>query len=215
MALDLKTPFPDMFDKLCESKLFQGDIIKRVEDECDLFDGQDDAIGYLIVSNSCDIINDNIEFISLVPIYPFFKAISEYISASKSKFRALASGCEKYKRDGKIREFENQISNIIHEEAKYNRKSTFFLSPLDEFNGLPSLAIIEDIRSIPISEAKDIILSYRICSLKNPWREKLGFKVANLYNRVATQEPAKEAIIAWWKKAYERDYQSVIDILPK
>lgn len=209
------TPFPDMFERSSDSKIFQGDIIRRDNDEGDFFDGQEGAVGYLIISNSCDIINENIEYISLVPIYPFFKALKGYMEEFRSKFEKINGKDKHYNKDSKVKEFENQIASIIKKETNYDGKSTFFISPLDEFSGLPTLALIEDVRSTLIIDSKEIILKNRLCSLKNPWREKLGFKVANLYNRIATYSPEKDAINAWWKNAYEKDYRKIVDILPE
>ena len=207
--------FFDMFEAPKDKKLFQGDIIKREEDECDFFDGQEDAVGYLIVSNSCDIINGNIEFISLVPIYPFFKGVEGKMEKYKSKFVDQCKS-KSFNVGGFIKQFENEIVDLISDEVNYKRKSTFFLSPLHKFGDFPTLATIEDVRSVPVNETKDLILDHRICSLKNPWRELLGFKVAYLYNRIATDDPpAKEELNGWWKKAYEKSYNEFIDTLSK
>ena len=78
--------FYDMFETPKDERIFQGDIIKREEDKSDFFDGQQDAVGYLVASNSCDIINDQIEFISLVPIYPLFKGFEGKIEKFKKMF---------------------------------------------------------------------------------------------------------------------------------
>jgi|WetSurMetagenome_2_1015567.scaffolds.fasta_scaffold281370_1 hypothetical protein len=209
------TPFPDMFERSTGYKIFQGDIIRRVEDECDFFDGQEGAVGYLIISNSCDIINEDIEYISLVPVYPFFKAIRVYMDKYRDKFEKIDGNEKHYNKNSKIKDFENQIASIIEKETNYNGKSTFFISPLNEFSSLPTLALIEDVRSTLINDSKEILLMNRLCSLKNPWREKLGFKAANLYNRIATYTPNKDEISTWWKIAYEKDYKEIVDILPE
>lgn len=69
------TPFPDMFEKgdCCKfgKYLFQGDIIKFVEEETNLFNKQKGIVGYLVVSNSCDLQQKNVKLrpILLAPIY--------------------------------------------------------------------------------------------------------------------------------------------------
>ena len=41
-----KSPFFfEMFESPRDEKIFQGDIVKREEDECDFFEGQEDAVG--------------------------------------------------------------------------------------------------------------------------------------------------------------------------
>jgi hypothetical protein len=80
------TPFPDMFES-CESEkcLLQGDIIKISSGECEFFDGQEGALGYVIVSNSCDLErggDEGLGWISVVPIFPY-KVLLEDIAIDK------------------------------------------------------------------------------------------------------------------------------------
>lgn len=43
------------------------------------------------------------------------------------------------------------------------------------------------------------LLKHRLCSMKPPWREQLGCRVGNLFNRVSTYTPPKEEIKSWTK----------------
>lgn len=127
------TPFPDMFEQgnTCRfgKYLFQGDIINLARDEARLFNKQEGAVGYLVVSNSCDLQNknDNARPILLAPIYPF-----DYW----------------YKRSLKKTLTEKDINNELLEEIKYNKKDTFFISPLEQLGNKPLIAFIADIKSI-------------------------------------------------------------------
>lgn len=260
------TPFPDMFEKGKSCKfgryLFQGDIIEYVEGETNFFNKQEGAVGYLVLSNSCDLQNENksLRPILLAPIYPFDHARV----AEKDTYQGL-----------------------IH-ETQYDKKDTFFISPLEQFGDKPLLAFIADIKSIryniifdwnKISETahgldnkkleylfrifhidpaeriniekiddneaiivltdnnsilirlndkrttaifefhkgrtveliakKDneklnvdfrfdkYLLNYRLCSMKPPWREQLGYRVGNLFNRVSTYTPTKGELKSW------------------
>jgi hypothetical protein len=289
------TPFPDMFEEGevcyfdkpikqylinpmhqpitqsgaagCKKCLLQGDIIKIADGEYYLFGQKEKAVGYLVISNSCDLEPErNTPMISLVPIYSFDAWLSK-IPRTK-------------------------IIDKLFEESNYHEKTTFFISPLNEFGSNPSFASIDDIKTIKktidvfrwhevpgddnrnlirflrqicgvnfeettefekiendnviqISTGKHIIfiilnsnkteatfviddcrinkfiiandgktlklrfsfyellLKYRLCSLKGPWREKLGYKVGDLFNRVSTYTPNKANIESWTKKYQE------------
>lgn len=265
------TPFPDIFEDACHSEtcLLQGDIIKIVED-LKLFKKQSGAIGYLIVSNSCDLEHGNVRSISLVPIYPL----------------------DVWYKDHSTKTLDN-LTKALFEEVNYGKKATFFISPLDRLGSEPLIAFIDDIKSIRSrinafnwnevpgrdntrfikfliqmfridwvkdtciekiesdnviqastekntlflihnsSEATlviddgriykfkaminngnlniifslyDLLLKYRLCSLKPPWREQLGHKVGNLFNRVSTFTPKQDEIKIWTKTYKEEKF---------
>lgn len=181
MDLIIDTPFPDMFEKdgaSClkshyEKCLLQGDVIKIIEGEFSLFTPKEGIIGYLVVTNSCDLAQRSLNTISLVPIYSFDIWFKNHLEKST----------------------EN-ITKILFREANYVKKDTFFISPIEQFENKPSVAYINDIRSIDLDNY-DILLKYRLCSLKPPWREKLGHKVANLFNRVSTFTPEEGELKSW------------------
>lgn len=282
MDLIGNTPFPDIFEKddICRSEkcLLQGDIIK-FDDEPKLSKKQYDSIGYLVVSNSCDLENDNVRVILLAPIYPidvWFKENSKNKNGTNKRFSDLAKD--------------------LHKEANYGGKGTFFISPgklgpdpaiahIDDikpikpgvrvfsWNEVPGLgkrdfienlrllfkinwlkgAIIEKLEGDNIIQAfvdnntlflirdssddnvtlvindgriikfklrtngekQDVIFSFyefllkhRLCCIKSPWREQLGFKVGNLFNRVSTYTPAKDNTTSWTRTYNERDSNS-------
>lgn len=265
------TPFPDMFvkDDAClsdgrkEKCLLQGDIIKISDKESRLFKKQMGAVGYLVVSNSCDLVNRNVRSILLVPIYSFDVWFNDHT---------------KKQLDGRAK--------ALYNEANYEKKATFLISPLAQFGNKPTMAFIDDIKSIRFSfnvfnwddvpgidsakltnfltrvfgidwvndtnlekiedgniiqastetntlflvynhsEAEAILivddgrinkfearrvngklnvifnlytflLKHRLCSLKPPWREQLGHKVGNLFNRVSTYSPEHPKIRDW------------------
>ena len=49
---------------------------------------------------------------------------------------------------------------------------------------------------MPLSE-KDGLLQHRNLTITSPWKEKLGYKVGYLFNRVATYTPEREEIKDW------------------
>ncbi len=211
MRLINSTPFPNIFQKVAQEDknyLFQGDIIR----ECELISTPSTKhLGYLIVSNSCDLRRlDRKTAISLVPIYPFEYLLNKFI---KTVTKKVISQKKRDEREGKDYDVESalcsEVAGLIFSEANYERKYTFFISPLEQLGNLPSIAFIEDVKSIN-KEYTERLLEHRIVSLKSPWKEKLGYMVGNLYNRVATYSPRTSAIKDWWKVAYEREYQEAL-----
>jgi len=259
------TPFLDIFEKDAEREpktgLLQGDIIS-VEIK-KLLGREENVNGYLIISNSCDLLNNNVRKISLVPIYPLDVWFKE--NSSKNK---------------------NDLRKLLFDEANYGRKLTFFISPDKQLGDKPSVAYLDDIRSIGSdiiifnwnyipgndnvklinflrnvvginwvknvdiekNDAGDVICIYttenslflihrndepevvllvddgsirkfkatireaelyisldvvnmleenRLLSLKSPWREQLGHKAGNVFNRVSTCSPIKEDVFSW------------------
>lgn len=173
MELIGDTPFPKMFDfgetgPLC---LSQGDIIKIIKGECDFFDNQENALGYLVASNSCDLEHRVLKRVSLVPIYPFNLTMQKYLG---EKIIQIRNKKERAEREGKSFDprgvLESIIADMIYDEANYVRKLTFFISPLEAFGNYPTIAFLDDIRSIEL-EHIDILLRNRICSVKVPWRD--------------------------------------------
>lgn len=198
MDLIKNTPFPDIF---CEPEkkthIFQGDIIKYIN----YINTKQENLGFIILSNSCDLENlKNKTVISIAPLFPFNfvfdDMLSEALNRTKKKLDTLKSSKEV------IEHFTNLVSQYIYDESNYKKKYTFFISPLSEFDNKPTIAHIEHITSIKITELK-IILQNRIISIKPPWREKLAFKTGYIYNRIATYTPEFKDIKKWWISTYK------------
>jgi hypothetical protein len=211
MELIPGTPFPDMFDRTngsCDvGCLCQGDIIRITKGKCDFFDEQDDALGYLIASNTCDLQQHNeMEWICLVPIYPYDLVLREFLG---DKSEQIAKKLKNGKTKDAKSELEETMANIILKDSNYVPKFTFFISPLIEFNNMASIAYLDDIRSTNL-ESKNILLDNKICSIKSPWREQLGYKLGNLFNRASTFTPESKDIRAWWIDAYNKEYEDTL-----
>jgi len=198
MDLIENTPFPDIFcDPEKKSQIFQGDIIKYKN----YINTIKENLGFIILSNSCDLENlKNKKVISIAPIVPFNfvfdDMVKEAFKRTKNKVRTLKSSKEV------IENFTDLVSQSIYNESNYKKKYTFFISPLLEFDNKPTIAYIEHIASIKITEL-ETIFKHRITSIKPPWREKLGFKAGNIYNRIATYTPKVKDIKKWWTSTYK------------
>jgi hypothetical protein len=175
--------------------LFQGDIIKFVKGSGSDFlkERYEDILGYLVLSNSCDLDRDDLSIISLSPILPFKTWLNmctnEFLNNPKIKNQ---------------KDLENNVTSAIFKEMNYNGKFTFYIPPIHEFGNKPTIAFLNDIRSIEVEYIK-ILLENRIRALKPPWREKLGYKVAYLFNRIATDDTKNESrdeIKTWWTSMY-------------
>lgn len=263
-------------DSECSLKkhLSQGDIIRSSKDFA-VFTKLPGMIGYLVISNSCDLINNKLDTILLAVIYSFD---IWYDPHSEKEL--------------------NGLSKELYREANYANKTKFFIPPLEAFGDNPSVAFIGDIKSMPITtevfrwldvpgsdetrlksflrgrfglrwvvdakiakisndstimisngekelflsldnnktnlimtyddskitdfvvkkekEKIDIffdnekfLLNYRICSLKPPWREKLGYMVGDLFNRISTDSPKQDRIRDWAQKYKDSNTSSV------
>lgn len=124
----IQDAFLDIFENACDSNchLSQGDIIKSAE-EFTIFGKRQGVVGYLVLSNSCDLINNKLSAVLLAPIYSFNKW---YNPRSKKNLENIAKD--------------------LHKEANYAMKTTFFIPPLGVFENSPSIAFVDDIKSVPI-----------------------------------------------------------------
>jgi hypothetical protein len=182
--------------------LFQGDIIRFVKVDPDLpKERYEDILGYLVLSNSCDLDRDDLEIISLSPILTFKSYLNNCIDDLFHNDKLKSQ-----------KEFENNVTTIILKEMNYDGKFTFYIPPINEFSNMPSVAFLNDIRSIEVKSIEKL-LKNRIYALKPPWREKLGYKVAYIFNRVAiddTKKEEKESIKSWWTSVYGDIHLSTI-----
>jgi len=197
MDLIKSTPFPDIFcDPEKKTQIFQGDIIKYKN----YINTKQENLGFIILSNSCDLENlKRKRVISIAPIFPFNFVFDDIINEA---FKRTKKKVGNFNSSKEIEEnFTNLVSQSIYDESNYKKKYTYFISPLSEFDNKPTIVYIEHITSINITELKTIF-DHRIISIKPPWREKLGFKTGNIYNRIATYTPKVKDITKWWTSTY-------------
>ena len=98
-------------DSECSPKkhLSQGDIIRSSKDFA-VFTKLPGMIGYLVISNSCDLINNKLDAILLAVIYSFD---IWYDPHSEKEL--------------------NGLSKELYREANYANKTKFFIPPLEAF----------------------------------------------------------------------------------
>lgn len=210
------TPFPDIFiDNKDKTHLFQGDIIRKEA----LPDFEEELLGFIIISNSCDLnsLKDK-DLISISPIYPFSFVFNDMIknatNQAKKEINRINHKGDKIKKIDYFKYFVDKLCGFIKEEANYVKKYTFFISPLKKFNNNPSIANLKNILSIK-KNYSEVLLKNRIISLKSPWSETLGYKVGNLFNRVATYTPEIKGIKKWSETVFEDIYKEKKEELKK
>ncbi len=118
---------------------------------------------FIVLSNSCDLYQNNeVQNICIARIMTLKELIKKN-RLNPKKIKKLAKNC-----------------------CKYNDKVHFFLpnkNPILE----SSITKLDINNSYLFEELKEIILKKRIAGLISPYREKLGWAVGNLFNRVALE----------------------------
>mgnify|MGYP006281679553 CR=1 FL=1 len=163
----------------------QGDIFNLTPSEIEeYFDFEHEKIEkFIVLSNSCDITNDSIDFLSIGPCINLNVVLDDLLQEMVE--RKDEKGDSFYKR----KEIKKNIKNIIHGLVVYNSKRFFYLPESDKFQiQNPCLTFLDTILIYEIKEFKKVINKKRICTLKNPWKEKLGWAMGNIYNRVALED---------------------------
>lgn len=162
--------YPDMYYIKKENEsLSQGDIFLKFESK--IFpQSEQGELGFITLTYTCDLEHpEDLNYILFCPIFDFDILIEKYIEKLSNKTLI------------KIQEaLENIINNLFNNDKRYY----FFLSPIPEVSRNPAYAHLEQITKIP-NENIGKLIENRKASLKEPWREKLGWMTGNLFNRIA------------------------------
>lgn len=158
--------------------LSQGDIFSRFETKL-LPITNPEELGFMVLTYTCDLVNrKNLSFINICPVFNIEVIITDFIDLNRNK---------------NAENLKKRLKSKIYDISQYIPKNYFFLAPNPIFNELPAYADIEQISNLPI-EYYDEIKSNRLVSLFTPWREKLGWKLGYLFNRIALDDVRKEEI---------------------
>lgn len=174
--------FPNMYlTRDMPGHLCQGDIFSRFDDPV-LPLTNPEASGFLVLTYTCDLENpDDISFISVCPVF----SLNHIRKKLMEQYKVRAP-----------QNLKEAVGNHLHDIAKNKKRFHFFLSPATDFSKTPAYADLAQIFSIPKRYIPTVV-GKRICGLKNPWREKLGFMVGYLYNRVATKDIDKNTVLKY------------------
>ncbi len=166
--------------------LYQGDIFARFDNEFEkqvLPDVEPSEIAFMVLNYTCDLINKkDLSHVFICPIFKLEVVIGETLKILKEKHPQKS-------KDTVIKFLIKKISEIF----KYEKKFFFFLAKTPEFEGSHAFADLLRIATIPVEYIKNILES-RIKSLKSPWREKLGWKMRYLINRVGLTDTTNSSI---------------------
>lgn len=163
------------FIKKKEEPLSQGDIFSRFDDKI-IPKSEEEELGFIILTYTYDLEHpDDLSYILFCPVLDFDILIKKYLEINKNK--KLTNINEM---------LMSKVNNIFSNDNRYH----FFLSPIPKVCKNPAFAHLEQITKIS-KKYMDNLLKNRKISLKKPWREKLGWMVGNLFNRIALKDIEK------------------------
>lgn len=152
-------------------------------------------LGIAILSNSCDV-QHGINYVSFAPIFSL-NFVKNKIVEEKLKSLVDKKVSDEKEIQAKIKKaIDDNIDNI----ATYKNKKYFYLPIKNPYIKEEAVIALEIGFTVEISECFNVFETDRKLSLNHPWREMLGYKVANLYNRIALKDQPVEYIEAMQKK---------------
>lgn len=168
------------------AQLYQGDIFRRFDNEFEkpiLPKVKPPEIAFMVLNYTCDLIDrKDLSNIFLCPILKIDVIIAITLEGLKLKY-------PKRSKDKII----NQLKQLISDILNYKKKFVFFLTKIPEFEGSHAVADLLRTTSIPV-EYFNNILRNKIKSLKSPWREKLGWKIGYIFNRVGLPDTTTSSV---------------------
>lgn len=183
------TKIPQTKTENLEPYLCQGDIIVGYSSE-KLLTFDQTPVGYIVLNYTCDLKqNEDLRSLLIAPIIKmdfFFDGIIKavengYIKQKKSKGQKLP------RKKKIIIQFFTALFQRFEQFSKYEGHSFYLLFPNSFFDYF-SLVDITNIINLDTKELNELI-KFRKCSLCEPWKEKLGFMVGSIFNRIAVDDP--------------------------
>ncbi|MBD3405655.1 MAG: hypothetical protein GF411_05935 [Candidatus Lokiarchaeota archaeon] len=166
--------FPDIYCEPVPGQLCQGDLFRSFDD--DIFpEVNSDYKIFIILTYTCDLANPKgLQRILISPVFQLNIIIDQLQEKHGNK--------EPHK-------IQREIIKRIKELSEYRRPFFFFLSPRLEFSHKPAFIDLTQISTIS-SEYQPKIITTRFAAIKSPWREKLGYMMGYMFNRVALEYEA-------------------------
>ena len=197
--------------KNLDTYLCQGDIVLNFPlDSLPTFKPIKYYKGILILSFTCDLKNNKLEFINYCPIYTLNHRIIE--------FHQDLEKSENVKKEIRKRETEGinphdyiagKVKGLLSMICNYKMQNIFFLKK-DSIFKEECYANLEQIYSIP-KDYEAEIKKCRVASLTNPWIEKLGFMLGFCFNRVAIEEIEKSERDSLFQDKYQSTFDEFVD----
>lgn len=168
-----------IYQKKEEDELCQGDFFSLTDSEIDEFFPyilkveENEIKKFIIVSNTCDIQQNNIKYLSIAPIIELKPMLDDIA------FKKKENGSKK-------ENIESAIINFVKDLHIYNNKEYFYLPKNNRYDiSEESIVLLEYILTKQIDDFMPFIRKKVKYTLKPPWKEKLGWKMGYLYNRIA------------------------------
>lgn len=194
-----------------DSYLCQGDIILNFPlDSLQTFEPKKYYKGILILSFTCDLKNDKLQFINYCPIYSLTHRIIEFHEVLKND-KKVKKGIRKRETEGQNPHdyIAGKVKGLLSEICNYNMRNIFYLKK-DSIFKEECYANLEQIYSIP-KENEAEIKKCRVTSLTNPWIEKLGYMLGYCFNRVAIKEIEKSERDSLFQDKYRSTFDEFVD----
>lgn len=133
-------------------------------------------IDFIVTSYTCDIQHNRLKYICIAPLIKLKPMLDEMATKKKN------NGALK-------KNIEESLDSFINELHIYNPKEYFYL-PKEEKFGINEeyVVLLEFLLPQKFDEFIDVVKEKTKCSLISPWKEKLGWKIGYLYNRIALDE---------------------------
>jgi len=172
---------------MIEEELSQGDIIVGYE-SIKLLKFDDSVKGLMILNYSCDLNNNgDLRTIILAPIAGIEIILDEFISGLREKLKESITETSKFSESSFRKKIKKAIQDRMLQLTKFEGHSFFLLYPDDKFIDEYSIVDITNLINVGAEEIENIS-KFRKASLKHPWREKLGYMLGNLFNRIALDD---------------------------
>lgn len=191
--------------------LCQGDIILKFSlDLLQTFEPIEYYKGILILSFTCDLKNDKLQFINYCPIYSLNHRIIEFYEDLKNDKKVKKEIRKKENEGQNPHDFiSGKVKGLLSSICNYKKRNIFFLKK-DSIFKEECYANLEQIYSIPIKYEKEI-KKCRVASLINPWIEKLGYMLGFCFNRVAIEEIEKSERDSLFQDKYQSTFNEFVD----
>lgn len=156
--------------------ILQGDIIADPELLADELGSGAASLGYVILTSSCDLVQEKADKVVISPVRPLKNLIADW-------------------RANQVSDIAGQLKQIM----KHNYPNIFMLPPSTFFGaGDPHYIELAFLVALPLTnELRTRLMDRRVASMVSPYREKLGYALGQYFSRVGlppSQELTKEDV---------------------
>jgi hypothetical protein len=190
------SPFAQILtSKTLPGQLSQGDVLKDLPSAiAGIFVPK--PVGLVVASNTCDLVQrGRMSFLFVSPIY----RLDLWIGS------VLRQRLEKIRNDGGVTpDYDQAVEHVtgkLQSLANYQDKWLYFIPPHKVLDNSATFVSMDQTSPTSV-ELYDQLLAARVATIKTPWKEKFGFKVGYLFNRVATPTPDYHEVREWLHTSY-------------